>query len=117
MSESASEDKNKKSILTAEEIRKKFEQELTESQDEFLKIFDPKFLAYQPQRKSGSGCFKCGRKGHNAKDCFYDKDKMACFKCREKGHYPRDCDVDNRKCFQCNEKGHLKYECPQNDSD
>ena len=74
---------------------------------------------------SNNKCFKCGRKGHYANECYsntsIDNADERCFKCGRKGHYANECysntSIDNtERCFKCGRKGHYANECYSNTS-
>lgn len=73
----------------------------------------------------GGACFKCGGKGHWAKDCSsMAKSSLSqpsggeCFKCGEPGHWSKDCPRANltssaqSTCFKCGKPGHWRSQCP-----
>mmetsp|Transcript_34387 Transcript_34387/g.65715 ORF Transcript_34387/g.65715 Transcript_34387/m.65715 type:complete len:169 (+) Transcript_34387:148-654(+) len=69
------------------------------------------------------GCHRCGRTGHQARDC---KQPMMCNKCGMRGHTEKNCgDSDNMKsardrlreqkrqeiCHNCGQRGHMARDC------
>jgi hypothetical protein len=62
------------------------------------------------KRKEWAECKRCGRK-HPA-ECRLGSN--LCFKCGKTGHLARDCYVNvGIKCFNCGEGGHMSRECPK----
>jgi len=49
-------------------------------------------------------CFRCGKRGHIAKNCIFEQEKDKCMYCLE-DHHHHDC--NSRACFRCNEIGHV----------
>ena len=78
-------------------------------------------------------CFRCGRNGHYADECFArsnkngkslrDEEDETCFRCGRQGHYADECfartnkngkslrDEDDETCFRCGRQGHWVDEC------
>ena len=72
-------------------------------------------------------CFKCGRNGHYAADC-YSKYELRCNKCGKRGHYANICYrrygknghfncyiKEKTECFKCGESGHYSSDCNATD--
>ena len=59
--------------------------------------------------RSSSGCFRCGRPGHMAKDC---SASVGCRWCGQEGHVQSLC--PQVMCRRCGQRGHMQYKCPQN---
>ena len=55
-------------------------------------------------------CFKCGGKGHMARDCAAPPRPRACYLCAQLGHDSRDC--PNSLCWRCQRPGHMARDCP-----
>lgn len=51
-------------------------------------------------------CYKCGEKGHEARDC----DNEVCYRCGEKDHQLVQC-TGQAQCVSCGEKGHIHTFC------
>uniref|UniRef100_A0A8C5MGC5 CCHC-type domain-containing protein n=1 Tax=Leptobrachium leishanense TaxID=445787 RepID=A0A8C5MGC5_9ANUR len=64
----------------------------------------PGILYYPGQPRE---CRKCGREGHEAKDCKAD----ACKNCRTNGHATKDC-PRRATCNLCGETEHRYKDCP-----
>lgn len=64
-------------------------------------------------------CFKCGKKGHIARDCSAGTrhDNIICYKCGKQGHVVKDCPQRKKttdlKCFVCGSSDHLAPKCPE----
>lgn len=74
-------------------------------------------LLQQEIRGADDLCFKCGRPGHFASECYASRASQtrtsnvskndACFKCGRMGHYASDCVI----CYKCGNPGHYADEC------
>lgn len=60
---------------------------------------------YEPK---GVACWRCGKRGHLAKDCSLSAAK-PCYYCAQYGHEPFSC--PHRLCFRCGEPGHMTKDC------
>ncbi|KAK9824496.1 hypothetical protein WJX72_010821 [[Myrmecia] bisecta] len=59
-------------------------------------------------------CFKCGGRGHMARDCPNQERQKPCFLCAQFGHTRQNCPnrISGVICFKCNRAGHLARDCP-----
>eukprot|EP00993_Chasmostoma_nieuportense_P001114 NODE_2021_length_1303_cov_28.605442_g1924_i0.p1 GENE.NODE_2021_length_1303_cov_28.605442_g1924_i0~~NODE_2021_length_1303_cov_28.605442_g1924_i0.p1 ORF type:complete len:418 (+),score=117.68 NODE_2021_length_1303_cov_28.605442_g1924_i0:74-1255(+) len=60
-------------------------------------------------------CYKCGFKGHAAKECQKMRSgTTTCFQCGNTGHFSRECPVQSAggPCFKCGKPGHKPLRCP-----
>ncbi|GAB4823844.1 hypothetical protein N2152v2_010890 [Parachlorella kessleri] len=68
------------------------------------RYFDPDY------EEAGRRCFKCGGKGHLARDCTNPAAKeRPCYLCAQLGHEGRDC--PNSLCHNCGRPGHMARDC------
>lgn len=64
------------------------------------------------EKKEDTGCRKCKKEGHMARDCDLPD---VCHKCKEEGHMARDCEKPD-VCRRCGEEGHMVRECSQEEA-
>lgn len=60
-------------------------------------------------RKNEVQCYRCGEKGHIAKDC--RSGETRCYRCNGSGHVAKDCKFRNAVCHNCHNTGHIKSAC------
>lgn len=60
-------------------------------------------------RKNEVQCYRCGEKGHIAKDC--RSGGARCYRCNGSGHVAKDCKFRNAECHNCHNTGHIKKAC------
>jgi hypothetical protein len=61
-------------------------------------------------------CYRCGKKGHIARNCKSAKDfRGKCYRCGKEGHFAKECPTRRAglKCFKCDSPDHLANKCPQ----
>jgi hypothetical protein len=89
-----------------------------EAEDEEGEVEEPRVVALAAVTKPHRGkpndnrprCKKCGRPGHNAKECLRD---LVCKKCGKSGHSAKECWKDHI-CENCGKKGHPARVCRSN---
>jgi hypothetical protein len=79
--------------------------------------YDPRTGQYIPTATGLDNCLKCGRAGHNERDCHGPSvatPLSRCFNCNSKGHLAKDCKkgVLPTTCYNCGEPGHIGKLCP-----
>eukprot|EP00887_Chlorella_sp_A99_P004719 scaffold4.g4719.t1 len=78
---------------------------VVEEREEGPTYFDPDV------EEAGLRCFKCGGKGHMARDCTNPAARQrSCFLCAAFGHDSRDC--PSALCWRCQRPGHMARDCP-----
>jgi cellular nucleic acid-binding protein len=72
------------------------------------RYFDPDF------EEGGVRCFKCGGRGHMARDCTNAATVRPCYLCAAFGHDSKDC--PSAVCWKCQRAGHQAKACPHTGS-
>lgn len=79
-----------------------------------------------PKRKAQK-CYRCGEKGHIARNCYMEAkttcmfclgehhhsectDKL-CYRCNQTGHVSQSCKANGIKCNKCRKVGHVERDC------
>ncbi|WIA33218.1 hypothetical protein OEZ86_006364 [Tetradesmus obliquus] len=92
-------EKKRRAAAATEADQRNFEvQKLLRAPRYFDDVYEPK----------GVACWRCGKRGHLAKDCSLSAAK-PCYYCAQYGHEPFSC--PHRLCFRCGEPGHMTKDC------
>ena len=80
-----------------------------ESEDKKVKLEKSEVWIEKGERwKKQEGCYKCGDKGHWARNCVR---KVRCYRCGEEGHIVPNCNQKVEGCKICKKVGHDMEKC------
>jgi len=66
---------------------------------------------YKQNETQSKACYKCGKSGHIASECYSKEQVKICHYCGSNKHFMKDCPVDY-VCYRCEREDHKPIDCP-----